>query len=436
MLVTGGRIIDPHHRVDMIGDLLIVEGRISWLGDCLPPSAEPADITIHATGMVVCPGFIDLHCHLREPGFEQKETVATGTRAAARGGFTTVCCMPNTNPPIDCPAVVEYVTARAKAEGIVRVFPIGCITVGQQGKQLVEMGDLAEAGVVAFSDDGQSVADPLLMRRALDWSRLLDIPVSDHCEDKSLTSGGVMNEGGVAARLGLRGMPPAAEETIVARDVHLAQEAGARLHVAHVSTAASVEIIRQAKEKGASISAEVTPHHLTLTEEMILTGNTSTKVNPPLRTRRDVEALLEGLREGVIDAIATDHAPHTAKNKAGAFGEAAFGISGLETALGVLLGLVHRGELGLVTLVSRLTAGPAGLFPFPIELGVFKAGAVGDVAIFDPDREWMVEPATFASKGKSNPWAGCVLKGKSMATVVAGEIVYADDAVRVEIRRE
>jgi dihydroorotase len=435
LLISGGRIIDPCQGIDMIGDLLIVEGKVTWVG---APGSAPSQRgygVLPARGMVVSPGFIDLHCHLREPGFEEKETVATGTRAAARGGFTTVCCMPNTHPPIDTAATVEYIKNKAIKEGVVQVFPIGCITKGQRGEELVEMEGLAEAGVVAFSDDGKPVANSQLMHRALEYSRLCDLPIIDHCEDTSLTEGGVMNEGSLAVKLGLRGMPAAAEATIVDRDIALAQLAHARLHIAHVSTAASVELIRRAKENHLNVTAEVTPHHLTLTEERLIGYDTNAKVNPPLRTEKDRETLLQGLREGVIDAIATDHAPHTLQDKAGEFDLAAFGISGLETALGVLLGLVHQGKLDLLTLVSKLTAEPARVLPFPQDLGTLKVGAPGDVTIFDPAVEWVVNPDLFASKGKNNPWSGCPLKGKVMATVVGGEVVYKENTLKIETIR-
>jgi dihydroorotase len=457
LLISGGRLIDPCQGMDMVGDLLIMEGKVTWAG--APGSApfEQEYSLLHARGMVVSPGFIDLHCHLREPGFEEKETVATGTKAATRGGFTSICCMPNTSPPVDSPAIVEYIRSKAIAEGIVRVFPIGCISKGQRGEELVEMGGLAEAGVVAFSDDGKSVASSQLMRHALESSCLFGLPIIDHCEDTSLTEGGVMNEGSLAVRLGLRGMPAAAEATIGDRDIVLAQLAQGRLHIAHVSTAASVELIRRAKRRGIRVTAEVTPHHLTLTEERVIGYDTNAKVNPPLRTEKDTEALLQGLEEGVIDAVATDHAPHTTQDKACQFDLAAFGISGLETALGVLLSLVHQGKLDLVTLVSKLTAEPAriiegnkskeqgtssyhsplpsSLSPVPLGLGTLKVGAPGDVTIFDPDLEWVVNPDLFASKGKNNPWAGCLLKGKVMATMVGGEVVYKENALKIETIR-
>ena len=433
LLVKGGRIIDPCHCVDMVGDLLLLDGKVCWMRQSIPADFGRADITVHAEGKVVCPGFVDLHVHLREPGFEEKETVATGTLAAARGGFTTVCCMPNTRPPIDSPGIVDYVRRKAQSDGVVRIFPIGSITRGQGGRELVEIGEMARAGVVALSEDGWSVADADLMRRALEWSRIFDLPITDHCEDSHLTEGGVMNEGAVSARLGLRGMPAAAEDAIVARDIELARVAGVRLHIAHVSTASSLEIIRHAREGGVAVTAEVTPHHLTLTEDRVVGYDTSAKVNPPLRTEKDTEALLRGLEDGTIDAIATDHAPHAARDKDCEFEAAAFGISGLETALGVLLGLVHQGKLDLVTLVSKLTAEPARAFPALCGFGTLAEGVPGDVTIFDPNLEWVVNLEDFASKGKNNPWVGCVLKGKVVATIVGGDVVYREDTVRIEL---
>jgi dihydroorotase len=397
--------------------------------------------------MVVAPGFVDIHCHLRDPGFEEKETVASGTEAAARGGFATVCCMPNTQPPIDTPAMVEFVKAKADSEGRVRVFTIGCISRGQQCEELTDMNGLAAAGVVAFSDDGKPVPSSLLMQRALECGRRLDLPIIDHCEDTSLTAGGVMNDGFVSARLRLKGMPAAAEDSLVARDIELARITGARIHIAHVSTARSVDLVRRAKQDNVNVTAEATPHHLTLTEERVAGCDANFKVNPPLRTRKDVEELIRGLEEGVIDAIATDHAPHTAQDKTSDFKSAAFGISGLETALAVLLTLVHEGKLDLVTLVARLTVGPAGVLqskgsstvvskqPFPGGLGMLRIGAPGDVTVFDPDLEWKVDPYLFASKGKNNPWSGYLLKGKAVATVVDGGVVYKDNSVRMEVRR-
>jgi len=430
LLIHGGHIIDPSQGVDAIGDLLISDGKIGWLSTdgtvSLPESCQVLD----ARGMVVCPGFVDIHCHLRQPGFEEKETIATGTRAAAKGGFTTVCCMPNTDPPIDTGATVEYIKSLADSEGAVRVLLVGCVSKGRAGNELADFGELSTSGVVAFSDDGSPVAHSSLMRRALEYSRGSGLPITDHCEDLTLSQGGVMNEGAVASRLGLKGIPAAAEERMVARDIDLARSTGGRLHIAHVSTAGSVELIRCAREEGVSVTAEVTPHHLTMTEEMVAGLNTNAKVNPPLGTAQDIAALLTGLKEGVIDAIATDHAPHTAEDKMCDFAQAAFGISGLETALGSLMELVHQGKLDLVTLISKLTCEPAS-FLRRDDLGTLRPGAPADVTIFDPKQEWMVRPEEFASKGKNTPLAGSVLKGRVMITLYGGVVVYGNCTTRL-----
>ena len=424
--------MDPSQGMDMIGDLIIAEGCIASIGhnrDAM--SSEPYQV-LNAEGMVVCPGFIDIHCHLRQPGFEEKETIATGTRAAARGGFATVCCMPNTNPPIDTGDTVEYIMSVAVNEGVVRVLPIGCVSKGRAGSELADLGELSTSGVIAFSDDGNPVSDSSFMRQALEFSRVSGLPVINHCEDLNLSSGGVMNEGAVANRLGFKGMPVAAEERMLARDIELARATYGRLHIAHVSTAGSAALIRHAKEEGIPITAEVTPHHLTLTEERIMSNSgydTNAKVNPPLRTCRDVHALIAGLREGVIDAIATDHAPHTIEDKMCEFTRAPFGISGFETALGSLMGLVHRGELDLMTLIAKLTREPAS-FLRRADLGTFEVGTTADVTIFDPNVEWVVDPDSFVSKGRNTPLAGSVLKGRVMAVIAGGEIVYSNSAIR------
>jgi len=431
LLIQGGRIIDPSQGIDKIGSLLIAEGKISWLGEINPP--QPDYDVLHAEGLIVCPGFIDLHCHLRQPGAEEKETIATGTQAAARGGFTTICCMPNTSPPLDNEATINYVKATAAKEGIVRVLPIGCVSKGRKGEELVDMGELEAAGVIAYSDDGEPVSNPQLMRQALDYSRAFGLPVIDHCENKAISEGGQINEGIVSLELGLRGIPDAAEETIVHRDLALARQTGGRLHIAHVSTEGSVELIRHGKEQGIRVTAEVTPHHLTLTEEAALGFNTSAKVNPPLRTRRDIQALIRGLNEGVIDIIATDHAPHTEADKKCEFIQAAFGISGFETALGSLMSLVHTGELSLNTLIARLTSEPARILNYE-KLGTLAVGVPADITIFDPDKEWVVDTRYFASKGKNTPLAGSVLKGKVMATLFQGKPVYKDDSIKIEAR--
>ncbi len=435
LLIQGGHIIDPSQGIDEIGSLLITEGEISWLGkgEVTPP--QPDYDVLPAQGLIVCPGFIDLHCHLRQPGFEEKETIATGTRAAARGGFTTICCMPNTDPPLDNQATVEFVKSKATTEGLVRVLPIGCISKGRKGEELAEMGELASAGVIAFSDDGEPAVDSRLMRQALDYSRAFGLPIIDHCEDTVLTEGGQINEGIISTKLGLPGIPAAAEEIMVARDLALAQLTGAQLHIAHVTTEGSVELIRRAKEKGIQVTAEVTPHHLTLTEEMVMGYDTNAKVNPPLRTSEDTQALIQGLKENVIDIIATDHAPHTEADKLCEFALAAFGISGFETALGSLMGLVHDGQLTLATFVSKLTYEPARIIGDKYgKLGTLAIGAPADVTIFDPDMNWVVDTTAFASKGKNTPLAGSVLKGKVMATIFQGELVYKEDAIKLEVK--
>ena len=449
LLLRGGRILDPGTGTDLVGDLLLADGRVVWAapsghGHPLPDGCLELD----ATGLVVCPGFVDLHTHLREPGFEEKETVATGARAAARGGFTTVCAMPNTDPPTDNAAVVEKVLRLASEADLVRVLPIGCVTRGRAGTRLVDMAELAEAGAVGFSDDGDPVADSWLMRTALSYSTVTGLPVINHCEDQGLARDGLIHEGWIASRLGLAAMPAEAEEAMAARDIELAALTGGRLHLAHVSTAGAVELVRRAKERGLPVTAEATPHHLLLTEEWAL-GTTSVgprdlaapdphaplttaaydtlaKVNPPLRTRADARALVAGLREGVIDAVATDHAPHTTVDKTCAWAEAAFGISGLETALGLVMALVHRGDLSLPTAIERLTAGPERVLGAagPAGLGTLAPGAPADVTVLDPDAAWVVDPTLFASKGRNTPLAGVRLTGQVVATVAAGRVVH------------
>ena len=428
LLILGGRIMDPSQGLDMVGDIFIADGTIKMIGD-VRQAGDPGHLQVfNARGMIVCPGFIDLHCHLREPGYEDKETISTGTRAAARGGFTTVCAMANTQPPIDNVEAVELIKRKASLEGAIRVLPIGCITKGRKGQHLVEVGDLEFAGVVALSDDGDPVRDPNLMREALEYGHTFGLPIIDHCEDTAASAGGMMNDGALSARLGLKGIPAAAEERIVARDIMLAQETGAHLHIAHVSTAGSVELIRRAKEKGLHVTAEVTPHHLTLTEKNVLledgeTLDTNAKVNPPLRTGQDVKALIAGLKAGVIDAIATDHAPHTDADKNCAFEEAACGISGLETAFASVISLYHRGDLELKIIISKLTVEPANVIQ-QRELGTLVPGAPADITVFDPNAQWVVDPSLFVSKGKNTPLAGIILKGRVMATIYGGRFRY------------
>jgi len=429
LAIRGGRVIDPANGIDTVADVLIADGRIAEIS---PDAGGDATETLDASGLIVCPGFVDIHCHLREPGFEHKETIFTGTLAAARGGFTTVCAMPNTEPPIDSAGMIEFILRTAQTQGAVRVLPIACVTRARAGRELADLAELAQAGAVAFSEDGAPVADPHLMRRALEYAGMLGVPVIDHCEDASLAAGGVMHEGWVSTRLGLRGIPSAAEETMVARDIALAEATGSQVHITHVSTAGSVEIIRQAKARGVPVTAEVTPHHLTLTHEAVLLGpgeapgglayDTNAKVNPPLRTPSDVAACIEGLRDGTIDCIATDHAPHAIQDKLCEFDAASSGISGLETALGLALT-----ALTLEEVIRALTLGPVralGLDTRIESLGTLSAGAPGDVTIIDPNAEWTVEPETFASKGKNTPHEGRTLQGRVVATVYEENVVW------------
>jgi len=448
LFIRGGHIIDSSQGVDQIGNLLISQGKLIHMGGKLPTviaNEAKQSVVLDATGLVICPGFVDLHCHLREPGFEDKETIATGTKAAAIGGFTTVCCMANTEPPLDNAAAVDWVKRKVRKESLVDVLPTGCITKGRKGEELTDMTELAEAGVVALSDDGDPVASSQLMRRAMECSRELGLTIIDHCEDKGLSDNGIINEGKMSAKLVLKGIPAAAEEVVVARDLILARLTKARLHIAHVSTKGSVELIRRAREEGASVTAEVTPHHLTLTEDRIerkrpdKSFDANAKVNPPLRTREDVQALIQALKDGIIDAIATDHAPHTLADKNCGPALAAFGISGLETAFGCLMGLVHQGEISLTQLISKLTCEPAKVIARNGELGTLKIGAPANITILDPDRGWIVDSHDFASKGKNTPYDGCRFRGKVMATIANGRIAYIDRSLvvtRNEVTKE
>jgi dihydroorotase len=444
ILISGGRVIDPSRGIDEPGDILLANGRIIGASAGISAISAKVDLIIDARGMIVCPGFIDLHCHLREPGGAKKETIATGTRAAAKGGFTTVCAMPNTNPPIDSAAMVELVYRKAVKNGVVRVLPIGCITKKRAGLDIVDMKEMADAGVVALSDDGSSVPEYKVLRAALEASVACGLTIIEHCEDAELSAGGVMNEGDLAAKLGLKGMPETAEEIVVARDLALSEMTGAHVHIAHASTYGSAYLIRRAKASRYAVTAEVTPHHLTMGEDRVGSVmrsdklNTNAKVNPPLRKWRDVQALVAALQDGVIDAIATDHAPHTRADKECDFASAAFGISGFETAFGSVMSLVHRGEIGLPTLIAKLTMGPALALPRIRELaggevGTLKVGALADVTIFDPDATWVVDPAQFVSKGKNTPLGGEMLKGKVMATICGGHIVYKDEKIIVKV---
>jgi len=421
LLIRNGRVIDPANSIDGVRDVLVTDGRIERVGAGLqpPPGAQILD----ATGKVVCPGFIDIHVHLREPGFAYKETVATGTRAAAAGGFTAVCCMANTSPVNDNGSITEYILDRARTEGSgVRVYPIGAVTRGLEGKALAELAELHDAGCVAFSDDGRCVMNADLYRRAMEYTLPFGAPVISHAEDETLSRGGVMNEGLVSTELGLPGIPAVAEDVMVARDILLAELTGAHVHIAHVSTACAVRIVREAKARGVRVTAEVTPHHLILTEEAVRSWNGNTKMAPPLRAKRDVEAVLEGLLDGTIDCIATDHAPHATSEKEGEFDRAANGIVGLETAVALLLDrLVRPGLLPLPTLVARLSRDPARLLSLPG--GSLAAGAPADITILDPDATATIEPRSFRSKSRNTPFAGWTVTGGPWRTIVAGTVV-------------
>jgi dihydroorotase len=420
VVIRNGRVIDPANGVDAIQDVLIVDGVIAQVG---PKLAAPAGAaTVDATGKVVCPGFIDVHVHLREPGFEYKETVATGTRAAAAGGFTAVCTMANTHPVNDNRSITDYILAKAQTEGVVRVYPIGAVTRGLAGAELAELAELAEAGCVAYSDDGKPVMNAALYRRAMEYTLPFGAPVISHAEDAHLASGASMNEGIVSTELGITGAPAAAEDVMVARDALLAETTGAHVHMAHVSTAGAVRIVRDAKARGVRVTAEVTPHHLVLTEEAVRSYDTNTKMNPPLRTKRDAEAVLEAVADGTIDCIATDHAPHAASEKEGEFDHAAFGIVGLETAVPLLLDrLVRPGALALGTLVARLTSDPARLFGLPG--GSLAPRRPGDVTILDLARELTIEPARFHSRSRNTPFGGWSTVGGPSMTIVNGHVI-------------
>jgi dihydroorotase len=425
LFIEGGRVIDPANGVDGVRTVVVREGRVAEIGERVerPRDARALD----ARGKWVTPGFVDLHVHLREPGQEYKETVATGARAAVAGGFTTVCAMPNTKPVNDNTAVTELVLARAAAAGLARVLPVGCISRGQEGQDLAEYGELKAAGCVAVSDDGRPVVSSALMRRALEYARAFGLPVAVHEEDPLLAGKGVMHEGPTATRLGLKGVPAAAEDVMVLRDLSLLELTGGRLHVQHVSTRGAVRAIREAKARGLAVTAEATPHHLALTDEDVGASGYSTdfKMNPPLRSADDVKALREGLADGTIDAIATDHAPHSAVEKDLEFDAAMNGVVGLETAFAVCLELVRKGALPDRRLVDALTAAPARAFG--LAAGTLTRGAAADLAVLDPAAEWVVDPARLHSKGRNTPWRGTRLVGRCVYTVVGGRIVHGED---------
>src|SRR6266446_2581557 len=421
LLLKGGRVIDPSRGFDQVADVLIQDGTIAAVGTGLgtPDGAEVRDVR----GKVVAPGLVDLHVHLREPGNEDVETIASGARAAAAGGFTTVCAMPNTDPVTDNQAAVGFVVRQSVRAGLARVHPIGAISVGQKGERLSEFGEMVGAGAVAVSDDGRPVVSSHLMRTALEYARTFEIPVADHCEEPTLAAGGVMHEGLVATRLGLKGIPAAAEEIMVGRDVLLAGLTGGHVHLCHVSTRGSVALIRRAKERGVRVTAEVTPHHLTLTDAACEHYDTNAKMNPPLREAADVAALRGALKDGVIDCIASDHAPHAYDAKEAAFDDAPFGIVGLETAFAVAYTeLVESGVFTLPELIRRMSTEAARVFR--LAGGSLAPGAVADVAVFDTAAKWSVDPTAFHSKSRNTPFAGRALTGRAVLTIVGGAIVH------------
>jgi dihydroorotase len=420
LLLSGARVVDPEQEVITEQDLLIVGNKIEKIADNISSDGVKK---IDLSDKLILPGLIDLHVHLREPGFKHKETIATGTEAAAKGGFTSVVCMPNTNPVLDNEPLIESVVKRGEEQGVVNVFPVGAITKGSEGEELAEIGSMSEAGIVAISDDGNPVMNSEMMRLALQYASDFDLPVISHCEDENLAGTGVVHEGYYSTITGLDPIPASAEETMVARDICLAQETDSHVHIAHISTKGAVQLVREAKAKGVPVTCEVTPHHFSLTDRAITSFNTATKVNPPLRSKEDVAAIKEGLKDGTIDVIATDHAPHAGSEKDVEYDYAPFGISGLETALGlVITELINPGILSWSAAVSKLTSNPADLLG--LEGGRLEEGAIADLIVIDPEQNWEVVPEEFASKGKNTPFAGVELTGQNLLTIVDGEVVY------------
>ena len=424
VLIRGGRVVDPSQEIDAVLDVLLDGGRVARVGENVEAS-DGTDV-IDASGLVVTPGLIDVHVHLREPGGEHKETIASGARAAVAGGFTAVVAMPNTDPPIDSPASVGFVRARGAAAGLARVYPSGCITPGQKGEQLTEIGELLAAGAVCITDDGRPVMNAGLMRMALEYAQSFDLPVAVHAEELTLSRGGTMNEGIIATRLGLTGIPNAAEDVMIARDLLLAGLTGGRLHIQHVATRGGVEMIRAAKERGVRVTAEGSPHHFTLTDEAVEWYNTNAKMNPPLRSAADRDAVRAGVADGTLDVIATDHAPHHYDEKEQAFEDAPNGIVGLETAVGLAFTeLVATGLIDLGTMVERMSCAPARAMSLDrFGLGSLREGSVGDVTILDPLAEWTVDASTFQSLSRNTPFGGRRLRCRAVRTIVGGRTVW------------
>ncbi|MDE0291011.1 MAG: dihydroorotase [Candidatus Dadabacteria bacterium] len=424
VLIKNGRVIDPSQSLDMVSDIYVQEDRVREISERID-TPRKSDTVIDASGQIVAPGFVDIHVHLREPGYEHKETIKTGCLAAAAGGFTSIVCMPNTNPINDNASVTEYILLKARTEGIVNVFPIGAITKGEKGKELADIGEMCEAGCVGISDDGMPVTDSGLMRKAMEYVRPFGIPVITHAEDTGLSAGGVMNEGFVSTELGLRGIPAASEEVGVVRDIILCELTGTPLHICHVSTKGSVRLVRAAKKRGAKVTAEATPHHFTLTDKLVYGYNTDAKMNPPLRTQEDVDAILEGIADGTIDVIATDHAPHSQDEKNVEFDLAPFGIVGLETALSLSLELVEKEIITLEEMIKKLTVAPSEIVG--IERGTLVPGSIADLVVFDPGMSRTVNPEEFFSKSRNTPFSGWELKGAVSNTIVSGKVVFSAD---------
>jgi dihydroorotase len=418
--ITGGRIIDPAQNLDQVGDLWISRGRILPIGG----GYEEAEVVIDAQGMIVCPGLIDVHVHLREPGNEEDETIATGASAALAGGVTSLACMPNTLPAIDSQAAAEFVVLQAQRARQANVYPVGAVSKGRKGEQLAELGQLVAGGAVAFTDDGAPVASAALMRRALDYAKMFDRVIMQHCQVPELTLDGVMHEGFESMRLGLPGMPSAAEDIMVARDIRLAEITGGRVHIQHISTARSVELVRDGQRRGVRVTAEACPHHFSLTDETLRTFDSNFKMNPPLRTWSDVEAVINGLKDHTISIIATDHAPHAREKKMREIDQAPFGIVGLETLIPITVTrLIDPGHLTWPEVIRKLTCNPAQLLG--IAKGTLKAGADADVTIIDPDVRWTIDPAAFRSKSRNTPFGGWEVRGRAHTAIVAGEVRYS-----------